>query len=93
MINNWITSADISPDEKTIALLFHDRVWFLKGFSDANFSRGTVYQLNLNHYSHKAGICWTANDQIRIVDELEFGMLGGKLYSLNLHPVLNEIQH
>jgi hypothetical protein len=93
MINNWITSADISPDEKTIALLFHDRIWFLRGFSDANFSRGKIYQLNLNHYSHKAGICYITNDQIRIVDELEFGLLGGKLYSLDLHPVLNEIQH
>lgn len=92
MINNWITSADISPDQKTVALLFHDRIWFLTGFVDDNFSRSTVYQLNLNHYSHKAGICFITDDQIRVVDELEFGLLGGKLYSLDLRPVKKEIR-
>jgi hypothetical protein len=92
MINNWITSADISPDMKTIALLLHDRILFIRGFNENKFSSGKVYRLNLNHYSHKAGICFITNDRIQIVDEIEFGVLGGKLYSLDLHPLRNDLK-
>lgn len=92
MINNWITSVDISPDKKTVALLLHDRILFIKGFNEKKFSSGKIYQLNLNHYSHKAGICFITNEQIRIVDEFEMGLLGGKLYSLDLRPLLNELR-
>ncbi len=87
MINNWITSADLSPDGKTLALLFHDRILFIRNFTEDRFSRGAIYELKLNHYSHKAGICWTTNNKLYIVDELELDVLGGKMYSVDLSVV------
>jgi hypothetical protein len=90
MIHNWITGADISQDGKTIALLFHDRIWFLRGFSTQKFSKATVYQLDLNNYSHKAGISFMNHDRIYIVDELELDLIGGKLYTLDFRKVAKE---
>ena len=86
MIDNWITGADISPDKKTIALLFHDRVWFIRNFDETRFSTGDVYEIPLNHYSHKAGISFMTDNLLYIVDEVEFG-LGGNLYYMNLTPL------
>ncbi len=83
-LNNWITSADLSPDGKTLALLLHDRILFVRDFTDENFSKGKVYELALNHFSHKAGLCWTNDTTLQIVDELEFDLLGGKMYRLDL---------
>jgi hypothetical protein len=92
MINNWITSADLSPDKKTLALLFHDRVWFIRNFNANKFSTATIYQLNLNHYTHKAGICFRDKHTLYIVDELEAEILGGKLYTLDIKDVLKDLK-
>lgn len=83
-INNWITAADISPDGKTLALLLHDRILFVRDFTANNFSKGKIYELQLNHFSHKAGLCWTGDTTLYIVDELEFDILGGKMYRLDV---------
>lgn len=87
MLMNWITSADLSPDKKTLALLLHDRVLFIKNFTVNNFSKGKFYQLNLNHFSHKAGLCYKDGNTIMIVDELEMQLIGGKLYSIDLSSI------
>jgi hypothetical protein len=92
MLNLWITSADISPDKKTLALLFHDHIWLIRGFTDGHFSGGRIYELPLNNYSHKAGIAFKTNDLLYIVDELEFDMLGGKMYSLDIKPILKDLK-
>jgi hypothetical protein len=92
MINNWITSADISPDKKTVALLFHDRIWFLRNIRNEQFSKAAIFELTLNHYSHKAGITFKENSAVYIVDEFEANILGGKLYSLDLRGVLKDMK-
>ena len=92
MINNWITSADISPDKKTVALLFHDRIWFIRGFGEKKFSSGKIYELRLNHYTHKAGLCFRDNETLFIVDELEANILGGKLYTLDLREIRDQLK-
>ena len=91
MLNNWVTSVDISPDKKKLALLLHDRVLFLTGFTKENFSNTKVFELNLENYSHKAGLCFVNEEKLYIVDELEFDFLGGKLYALDLKPVSKKI--
>jgi hypothetical protein len=90
MIDYWVTGADISPDGKTLALLSHEYIWIIRGFSGNKFSTGKIYQLKLNHFSHKAGVCFTTNDTLYIVDELEMEVLGGKLYHLSLKGLLTE---
>jgi hypothetical protein len=92
MINNWVTSADLSPDKKTLALLFHDRIWFVRNFKPGKFSTGLIYELNLNHYTHKAGLCFKDNHTLFIVDELEANILGGKLYTLDIEPLLKDMK-
>ena len=91
MLNNWVTSVDISPDGKKLALLLHDRVLFLTGFTKNSFSNAAVFELNLENYSHKAGLCFRDDEMIYIVDELEFDILGGKLYTLDLRPVSKDL--
>jgi WD40 repeat protein len=84
MMDFWITGADISPDKKILALLSHDCIWFIKDFKSGKFSSGKIIKLNLKHFSHKAGICFSSNRHLYIVDELELDLIGGKLYDLDL---------
>ncbi len=86
MINFWITGAAISPDQKTMAFLFHDRVWLIRNFANKRLSSASYYEISLNHYSHKAGITFNGNNELFIVDEFELGLIGGKLYSVDLRP-------
>lgn len=83
MINNWITGADISKDKNTIVLLFHNRIITIENFVAPNFSQGVFKEYNLNHYSHKAGIVFTKKNELIIVDEREFNMIGGNIYQFN----------
>ncbi|NJM26594.1 MAG: hypothetical protein HC859_15100 [Bacteroidia bacterium] len=91
-MNYWITGADISPDKKTIALLGHHRLWLVRNFEGKKFSEGTVYEIDLGHFSHKAGICFSDNTTLYIVDEVEMEIVGGKLYKLDLAPALKVVE-
>ncbi|MEM7551854.1 MAG: hypothetical protein AAF363_19390 [Bacteroidota bacterium] len=83
MISNWITGAAISPSKKVIALLFHSKILLLTDFNNSSFTKAKFYQIDLNHFSHKAGISFGNSDnKIFIVDEKEFGVLGGNIYCL-----------
>lgn len=84
MMDHWVTSAALSPDEKTVALLSHRCIWLITNFNGNKLSSGKIYRVNLNHFSHKAGLCFASNHKIYIVDELELGFLGGQLYSFDL---------
>jgi hypothetical protein len=90
MLNSWVTSADISPDGKHLVLLSHDRLWIISNFQNKLFSEGKILRINLNHFSHKAGIAFSSNTMLYLVDELEFGILGGNVYSLDLAPLFME---
>ncbi|MBN8577746.1 MAG: hypothetical protein J0L66_12445 [Cytophagales bacterium] len=84
MMNNWVTGAALSPDRSTVALLGHSRVWLISGFTGHQFSTGKITKLELDSYTHKAGIAFRTNTQLYIVDEKEMGILGGKIYYLEL---------
>jgi hypothetical protein len=93
MLQYWVTGADLSPDKKTLALLSHNCIWLIKDFTGSKFSSGKIFKINFNHFSHKAGICFAGNEKIYIVDEIEFGMLGGKLYTLDLSTLKSFLQY
>lgn len=84
MMDDWITGADISPDGTTLALLGHSRIWLITDFRGSRFSTGNVLRIELGNYSHKAGIAFTSANELFIVDEKEFGILGGDLYKLDI---------
>jgi len=88
MMEAWITDVALSPDKKILALLGHDKIWLISDFKNKRFSEGTVLQLNLPHFTHKAGIAFKNNSSIYVVDEKEFEILGGNIYQLDLTPYL-----
>jgi hypothetical protein len=89
MMDSWVTAADLSPDGKTLALLSHQYIWIIKDFPGTQFSKGKVIRMDLNHLSHKAGLAFKDNSTVYIVDELEYNILGGKVYQLHLDKVLS----
>lgn len=93
-MNYWVTSADVSPDKKTIVLLSHDKMWLIRNPRKGKpLSTSKIYLVPLNNFSHKAGVCFSGNSKLYIVDELEMGLIGGKLYSLDLSSTLQSIDH
>ena len=91
MIDHWVTSADVSPDGKFLALLSHDCLWIVTDFKNRRFSAGKIFRIDLGNFSHKTGLCFASDTIIYIVDELEFRFLGGKLYALDLTETLGAI--
>ena len=91
MMNHWVTGADISPDGTILALLSHDRIWFVAAFNNRKFSSGKLYEVDLGSFTHKTGICFVSDSELYLIDERELGILGGKIYSLDLVPVWNAL--
>ena len=78
-----ITSADISPDGKKVALLSSRFVWLFTDFNSSNFFSGKVRQIDLEDFSQKEGLCFSGNDKLIVCDEKK-KKSGGNVYELNL---------
>lgn len=78
-----ITSADISPDGKTIAILSASRVYLLTNFSSDNFLSGKTEEFQLPDVTQKEGICFKDNQTLLIVDEKD-KKTGGNLYEIKI---------
>ncbi|TRX60128.1 hypothetical protein FNH22_08750 [Fulvivirga sp. M361] len=89
MLTCWVTSADVTPDQNHLVLLGHDKIWLFALHEKNQFSKSKFVQIELNHFSHKAAICFFNDTEVYITDELEMGILGGKLYSFNLSDWIN----
>jgi hypothetical protein len=92
MLDNWVTAAAMRPDGKVLVLLSHQCIWIIKDFVENKFSSGKIFRINFNHFSHKAGICFSDKTTLFIADELEFNMIGGKLYTVDLEGILSNLQ-
>ena len=78
-----ITSADISPDGKTVAILSASRVYLLTNFSPDNFLSGKTEEFELPDVTQKEGICFKDNETLLIVDEKD-KKTGGNLYEIKI---------
>lgn len=78
-----ITSADISPDGKTIAILSSSRVYLLSNFSSDDFLNGKTEEFQLPDITQKEGICFKDNQTLLIVDEKD-KKTGGNLYEIKI---------
>lgn len=78
-----ITSADISPDGKIVALLSSSYVWLFTEFKGIDFLGGKVKQIDLEDFSQKEGLCFSGNGKLLITDERKKSS-GGNLYELAL---------
>ncbi|WMI66183.1 hypothetical protein RBH94_03255 [Aestuariibaculum sp. YM273] len=81
--HNYITSADISEDGKTVVLLNHEKVWILTNFTDDNFFGGKLTKLPFEHDSQKEGVCFEDDNNILITDESNDD-LGSNIYRFEL---------
>ena len=79
----WVTSADISFDEKTVVLLSLNTVWTFTDFKDDNFFSGDVAKHDLGFESQKESVCFKDLNTLYITDEL-VNIHGGNLYEFNL---------
>ena len=81
-----ITGASISPDEKRIVLLSHDRIWLFEDFKGDEFLNGKITELALNHYSQKEAVSFKDNDKLIIADE-RTKKVGGNLYEISINTL------
>jgi hypothetical protein len=79
----WITSADISPNGKKVALLSQKKVLIFSDFKDDKFLSGNVTSINLKYRSQKESITFKDNNTVLITDEKAHDA-GGNLYELKL---------
>ncbi|MEQ1586918.1 MAG: hypothetical protein ABL895_13610 [Cyclobacteriaceae bacterium] len=89
MMDNWVTGADISPDKKTLVLIGHEKLWIIRNFKGSKFSTGSIIEILLPDFTHKAGVSFFGNNSLYIVDETEFEILGGNLYKLEVSDLKN----
>lgn len=79
----WITSADISDDGKSVAILSPKSVFVFTSFTTDDFFSGTVKQYGFSFESQKEGICFKDSETLYITDEKAHGE-GGNLYEFKL---------
>ncbi|RAJ08153.1 hypothetical protein [Arenibacter echinorum] len=82
--NRQITSADISPDGKTIVLLGNGTLWVFTDYVSDNFiSSGTLKTIDLGVYTQLESVSFTNNNTLLLSDE-ESAKTGRNLYSFVL---------
>jgi hypothetical protein len=79
-----ITSADISPDGKKIALLTYGYLLILTDFELDDFSKGNKQQIDLGVRTQLEAISFKNNSTLLLSDEKSRAK-GGNLYSLDLN--------
>ena len=78
-----ITSAAISPDEKKVVVLTHDKIIMFENFKSDSFLNGKKTTLELNHFSQKEAVTFKDNTTLFIADERTKNE-GGNVYDVNL---------
>lgn len=78
-----VTSADISPDKKTIVLLGYGKLWVLTNFTFDDFSKGDSKEIDLGIRTQLESVCFLNNTTLLLSDE-QRGTTGRNLYSYKL---------
>lgn len=88
MMDNWITGATISSDNRHIILLSHSKLWILSCFEGNKFSSAKITKVNLDTFSQKEGITFYRDKELFITDENFRNLIGGNLYRVSLNKLL-----
>ncbi|MCG1037512.1 hypothetical protein KI686_14005 [Polaribacter sp. DS7-9] len=81
--NCWITSADISPSGKKVALLSPEAVLIFTDFKNDDFLSGKMVKVTLDSYSQKEAITFKDENTLLITDEKAHNV-GGNFYELKI---------
>jgi hypothetical protein len=85
----WITAADLSPDNKKLALLSSDKLFLFTDFEDDNFFKGQNMMVDLGSFTQKEGLVFYTDNDLYITDEY-FELFGGRnLYHGNIKDLKN----
>lgn len=79
-----VTSAAISPNEKTVVLLGYGKLWIITDFLKDDFSKGNIEEIDLGLRTQLESVCFTGNKTLLLSDEVREGT-GGNLYSFTLN--------
>ncbi len=79
-----VTSADISPDGKTIVVLGQGLLWVFTDFTGPDFTRGIMTTIDLGARTQLESICFLDETTLLLSDE-ESGNTGRNLYSYALN--------
>jgi len=80
-IKGQVTSADISPDGKTVVLLGNGTLWVFTNFTMDNFfSNSSLKTIDLGVYTQLESVCFINNNSLLLSDE-ESRKTGRNLYS------------
>lgn len=82
----WITSADISPDGQRMVLFSEWNIYVFSNFTGDDFFQGNVLHLTITPYSQKEAVVFANDSLLYLTDEILFST-GGKLYSLDLNSI------
>jgi hypothetical protein len=81
--NDRTTSADISPDGKSVVLISNTHIHIFRNFVGKDFFGGQHTQLNISgNWTQKEGVCFTSNNEIHMTDENTGS--GNNLYYIDL---------
>lgn len=78
-----ITSADISPNGKRIALLGYGKLWIITNFSMDALPKGHIKEFDLGIRTQLESICFIDGKTLLLSDEVRAGT-GGNLYSYTI---------
>lgn len=78
-----ITAAAISPDEKNIVLLSYGKLWKLTNFSESDFSKVALTEIDLGIRTQLESVCFKDANSLLLSDEVR-DKKGGNLYSYTL---------
>ena len=84
-MENWVTSASISPDGTKLALLTQSKLYLFVDFEGDDFFGGSKVEFLLNDFTQKEGVAFSDNNTLYIVDERTDNFFGGKMYRYKLN--------
>ncbi|MEQ8243998.1 hypothetical protein [Fulvivirga sp.] len=90
MLDNWITAAALSNDNKHLVLLSHSKFWLISCFKNNKFSSGEIQEVPLNTFSQKESVSFYNDDAIYLSDENYRKLTGGNLYKMLLGDLLHD---
>lgn len=86
---DWITAADISPDQSSFVLLSNNKFWLFKIKSGVPLTKSEHTEVFLPTISQKEGICYITPNELYITDEINKDT-GGNLYFIDIKDFLTE---
>lgn len=85
---DWVTSADVAPDNSSFVLLSNNKFWLFKIKNGVPLTKSEHTEIFLPTISQKEGVCYISPTELFITDEVN-KTTGGNLYYIDIKDYLN----